>query len=311
MLNRLLFTALITLSFSLPFSTAQLTSMLKIDASLQKKLEQIQKDFKGKAGVYVYHIQKNSFASVFGDSLFPTASMVKVPIMLTIFDKIEKDELKYNEELPYNGEHNYVYEADFINRLEKGTKVSINKLLSLMIGYSDNTASLWLQHLAGTGTGINVWLSANGYNSTRVNSRTPGREKEYAEFGWGNTSPKEMAEIVLSIFKGKAISGDASAKMYRLMSRSFWDGEALSQIPPYVQVASKQGAVSQSKSEVVVVNGKNGAYIFCAMTDKQEVTGYEYNDPGFVFLRKVSKLLYNYFEPQDQWTPSKYPEKYW
>lgn len=311
MLVRILFIALFTFCFSIPFSTAQQTAMPKIDTSLQKKLEQIQAGFKGKAGIYVYHIQKNSFASVSGDSLFPTASMIKVPIMLTIFDKMEKGELTYTEELPYNGEHNYVYEADFINRLEKGTKVSIAKLLAIMIGFSDNTASLWLQYLAGSGTGINTWLSDNGYKNTRVNSRTPGREKEYAEFGWGTTSPKEMTEIVLSISSGKAISSDASAKMYRLMSRSFWDGEALSQIPPYVQVASKQGAVSQSKSEVVVVNGKNGTYVFCAMTDKQEVVGYEFNDPGFVFLCDVSKLLYNYFEPQDQWKSTKNPEKYY
>ena len=56
-------------------------------------------------------------------------------------------------------------------------KITLAKLVDLMIRYSDNTASLWCQELAGTGTVINDWLQSHGYEKTRVNSRTPGREK--------------------------------------------------------------------------------------------------------------------------------------
>lgn len=31
-------------------------------------------------------------------------------------------------------------------------------------------------------------------------------------------------------------------------ARIYWDGEALSRIPPYVQAASKQGALDRSRS---------------------------------------------------------------
>ena len=301
---------ILALLFNSIESQSQTYSTMKTDLELQNKLESIVSNFKGIAGVYVINLTNNSSASINGDSIFPTASMIKIPIMLTIFDKISKGEMQFNQELAYEGEHNYVYEPDFINRLEKGTKVSISKLLSLMIGYSDNTASLWLQHLAGTGTEINDWLSINGYITTRVNSRTPGRENEYKQFGWGMTTPKEMVDLALSIYEGKAISKEASDKMYRLMSRSYWDGESLSQIPPFVQTASKQGAVSQSKSEVVIVNAKNSTYLFCVITDKQEVVGYESNNPGYVFLREISRTIYQHFEPTDTWKPLDYSKTY-
>ena len=55
----------------------------------------------------------------------------------------------------------------------------------LMITMSDNTASLWLQSLAGTGVVINQWLAAHGFDSTRVNSRTPGREANRASTAGG------------------------------------------------------------------------------------------------------------------------------
>ena len=62
-----------------------------------------------------------------------------------------------------------------------------------MITMSYNTASLWCQHLAGTGTAINQWLEKHGFIHTRVNSRTPGREFARSRYGWGQTSPREMA----------------------------------------------------------------------------------------------------------------------
>jgi beta-lactamase class A len=57
---------------------------------------------------------------------------------------------------------------------------------------SDNTASLWVQRLVGSAA-INDWLAANGYDSTRVNSRVPGREADRTRMGWGQTTPREMA----------------------------------------------------------------------------------------------------------------------
>ncbi len=62
----------------------------------------------------------------------------------------------------------------FSVRSGDSTKLPLNKLTLLSITTSDNTASLWLQSLAGTGTVINQWLASNGFDSTRVNSRTPG-----------------------------------------------------------------------------------------------------------------------------------------
>jgi beta-lactamase class A len=174
-----------------------------------------------------------------------------------------------------------------------------------MITTSDNTASLWCQQLAGTGIEINKWLSENGYQSTRVNSRTPGREANRSLYGWGQTTPREMANLVVAIREGKIISPRASERIYRNLTRIYYDGEALSQIPPDVQVASKQGAVNQSRSEVVLVNAPHGDYVFCVITKNQKDESWTTDNEGYVLLRTVSKILWNYFEPNSTWQPSK------
>jgi beta-lactamase class A len=65
-----------------------------------------------------------------------------------------------------------------------------------------------------------------------------------------------------------------------------------------VQAASKQGAVDASKSEVVLVNAPHGDYVFCVITKNQQDTRWETDNEGNVLIRKVSAMLWNYFEPE-------------
>lgn len=142
-----------------------------------------------------------------------------------------------------------------------------------------------------------------GFEQTRVNSRTDGRQKDWEAYGWGQTTPRELVRMMLEIYRREIISPSASEQMYRIMTRNYWDGEALSRIPPSVNVASKNGAVSRSKSEVLLVNSLSGDYLFALMTKNQTEAGYEDDNEGFQLLRDVSHLLYHHFEPGDNWEP--------
>jgi beta-lactamase class A len=225
----------------------------KSDKLLTQKLQSVVRDFKGDVGIYVRHLKTGKTVEINADSIYPTASMIKIPITIGVFEKIEKGFLNYDSVLTYYD--SLLYEGeDILGSFKNGEKIALSKVLMLMITTSDNTASLWSQYLAGTGIDINAWLIANGCIHTRVNSRTPGREANRSRYGWGQTTPREMAELLVRIRQGKVISNRASERIYRNLIRIFWDTKALSQIPPYVQAASKQGAVNQSRSEVVLVN---------------------------------------------------------
>jgi beta-lactamase class A len=273
------------------------------DKILAQKLETLVKGFKGQVGVYVRHLKTGKTVSVNADTLFPTASMIKIPITIGVFDKIEKGELKYDSILTYHDSLLYKGE-DILGSFKTGEKIALTKVLMLMITTSDNTASLWCQHLAGTGSVINAWLERNGYIHTRVNSRTMGREANRSKYGWGQTTPKEMAELLVSIREGKVISQRASERIYRNLIRIYWDGESLSQIPPYIQVASKHGSVDQTKGEVVLVNAPHGDYVFCVITKNQQDQRWKKDNEGLVLIRNVSRTLWQYFEPDSKWKPA-------
>ena len=278
------------------------------DNKLTAKLQYLVKGFNGQAGIYVMNLKTGKTSSVNADTLFPTASMIKVPIMLGVFDEIEKGNLTYHQSLVYRD--SLLYEGeDILGSFKDGEKISLSKVQMLSITTSDNTGSLWLQKLAGA-ENINSWLQTNGFGKTRVNSQIQSRQADRKIYGWGQTTPKEMANLLVLIRNGKAINPAASERMYRNLTRIYWDGEALSQIPPYVQAASKQGAVDQSRSEVVLVNAPHGDYVFCVITKNQADMSWEDNNEGFVLIRKLSALLWNYYEPKSDWKPAKGIEKY-
>jgi hypothetical protein len=117
--------------------------------------------------------------------------------------------------------------------------------------------------------------------------------------------------MLMMIREGRAVSPSASERMYRDLVRIYWDGEALSQIPPGVQAASKQGAVNRSRSEVVLVNAPSGDYVFCLITKNQQDESWEYHNEGYALIRDVSRLLWQHFEPESKWSPAPEMQKWW
>ena len=275
----------------------------KIDNKLQNKLEEAIQGFNGDIGIYVKNLHTGKTVSIKADTIFPTASIVKVPILLGIMDKIQKGELAYDSTLVYKD--SLLYEGeDILGSFKNDEKILLKKVMMLMLTTSDNTASLWLQSLAGKGTRINEILDSLGLVYTRVNSRTQGRENNRTEYGWGQTTPKEMGIIFEKIYRNEIFSAAACDRMMRSLGRNYWDlNEAISQIPPYIEVFSKNGCVNAVRSEVLLVNAPHDPYIFCIFTKNNKDIQWTHDNEAWTMARKISLMLWRYFEPKDKWEP--------
>ncbi len=270
------------------------TSAQKTDKRLQKELLQMTNGFKGDIGWCIIDLkhQKGSFYNA--DSIFPTASIVKVPILAGIMQQIESGALQYHQKLTYKD--SLLYEGeDILGSFKNNETIDLSKVIMLMLTTSDNTASLWLQSLAGTGTAINTLMEKLGLVYTRVNSRTPGRENDRTVYGWGQTTPREMATLFAMIVNRQVLSQQTSATMLKLLSRNYWDEESLSTIPAGVFVASKNGAVNASRSEVLYVNGKKTPYIFAVFTKNNQDVSWEKNNEAWQLTRRMSTYVWQYY----------------
>ena len=287
--------------------TISTTAFAQTDNKLTTQLQDAIKGFNGQAGIYVKNLKNGKTAAINADTLFPTASMIKVSIQCGVMDKIEKGELTYNQKLIYRDSLLYPGE-DILGSFKDKDTIELSKVAMLMITMSDNTASTWLQKIV-TGEYINNWLDQNGFKVMRVNSRVKGREAIRAKYGWGVTTPYEMCRLFIKIRDGEAVSPAASERMYRNLGRIYWDDKALSQIPPYIHTVSKQGALDESKSETVLVNAPHGDYVFSIITNNNKDQRWVPDNEADVLIRKVSALIWHYYEPKSDWKPAAGIEK--
>ena len=270
-------------------STAQ-----KVNKKLQLQVEELVKGFEGDIGIYIKSLKTGKIVAINADTIFPTASIVKVPILIGIMDKINKGELSYTQEFAYNDSVKYKGDEGLMATTKDSTKIELSHIMMLMLTLSDNTASLWLQAIAGTGTRINTIMDENGFVNTKVNSRTVGREQIRNQYGWGNTTPKEMATIFEQLYNGKIINDSASKKMIRLLGRNFWDEEAISVIPVTTFVASKNGAIDATRNEILLVMAKE-PYILSIFTKNNKDKSWKSTNEAWVLTRKISNLLVETF----------------
>jgi beta-lactamase class A len=268
----------------------------KTDKTLEKKIRELVEGFHGTVGIYIHELKKDRVASFNADSVFPTASVVKIPIMIGIMDRIQNKELEFHQVMIYKDTINYDPGEDVLASFKPDEKILLSKLMLLSISLSDNTASLMLQGIAGGGQRINFLMDSLGYMNTRVNSRTPGREKDRELYGWGQTTAREISRIMEDIQKGKVLSEISSDRMMRTLGRQYWDEEAISQIPPDIFVSSKSGALDECRNEVLYVNAPN-PYVFSIFTKNNADKSWVYNNEAWVLTRKLSALLFQYYNP--------------
>ena len=61
---------------------------LSAQEKIKENITQLISTFNGKVGVYVKSLETGETVEINADSLFPSASLIKVPILINLFDKI-------------------------------------------------------------------------------------------------------------------------------------------------------------------------------------------------------------------------------
>lgn len=271
------------------------SAQTKTDRKLEVKIQKLIQDFQGDVGIYVCDLKNRKEVSINADTIFPTASVIKIPILVGIFDQVNKGKLRLDQQYIYRENQKYGG-SGLMQFFKDSTLVDLKTLVALMISYSDNVASIWCQKLAGGGTHINQLMNSLGLKNTKVNSQTEGRGNQWKMYGWGQTTPREIALLLEKIRKGKVISREASDQMYRFLGNIFYDGRALSQIPAHIKSASKTGSLDDVRNEVVLVNAPKKEYVFSIFTKNNKDKSWDSSNEAEELTRKLSKLLWEYYK---------------
>ena len=76
-------------------------ALKKNKKKIKKEIYSLVNQFDGDVRVYVKHLKLNFEFGINEERLMPTASLIKIPILIKIFDRIEKNELSLDSVVTY------------------------------------------------------------------------------------------------------------------------------------------------------------------------------------------------------------------
>ncbi len=146
---------------------------------LTGKIEKIVKTSPCRMGVSVRVVGKGSVLEIDSERKFPLASVYKVPIMATLFHRVERGELDLEERLTLRDEDKSL--GSDLLYFSEGVRLTLHDLCYEMIVHSDNTATDMIHYRLGI-DGPEGYMKELGLDSFEI--YCPCREYYIMLMGW-------------------------------------------------------------------------------------------------------------------------------
>jgi beta-lactamase class A len=240
-------------------------------AALRKKLDSIADAHHGVVGYSVIDLETGARINRRGDETFPTASLIKVAILVTVYDLVAKGQLSLDDPLTVL-KIDQVPGSGVIQFLHNGTVLTVRDAAWLMSIISDNTATnLLLDRIIIR----RVWakMDSLGLQHTRVHSKSFLRSSSVAmdssvKYGFGVTTPNEMAHLFELMTQGKAVNPAADSAMLDILEHNGTDF-MLQRYAGGARAAHKDGETDAVRSECTLWYLRNRV-VACVMTKENK-----------------------------------------
>ncbi len=237
--------------------------------ALRRTLDSIAGAHRGIVGYSIIDVENGDRISLRGDEKFPTASLIKVPILVAVHDLVRRGMLSLDDPISML-KIDQVPGSGILQYLHNGLNLTVNDAAALMITISDNTATnLLLDRIIIR----RVWdkMDSLGLKQTRVHSKSFLRNSSIAmdssvKYGLGVTTPNEMARLFELLARGKAVGPAADSTMLALLENNTND-QMLQRYAGGVRAAHKDGAGNEIRTECSLFYLRNRV-VACVLTQK-------------------------------------------
>ena len=230
---------------------AQLPPVRADTALLRHTLDSLADAHHGVVGYSIIDLETGDTLSRRGDETFPTASLIKVPILVTLYDLVAKHQISLDDPLTLL-DIDKVPGSGSLQFMHDGATITVHDAAWLMATQSDNTATnLLLDRIIIR----RVWakMESLGLMHTKVHSKTFLRISSVAmdssaKYGLGVSTPNEMAHLFVLLAKGQAVNPSADSAMLDILDHNE-DNTLLQRDLDGVRAAHKTGAVDDARTE--------------------------------------------------------------
>ena len=256
---------------------------------VQKVLEEARQeieDYSGVAGLYVWDLDKDFGYGIRPDEQFFTASIIKVPIMVAVYRKVDAGELEFSQQIEIK-EEDWAAGAGWLQWEKAGTKQTVGDLLLLMMTQSDNVAANALVRAVGGADHVNKVARSMGADDTLLYQKVSS-ERGVVPALDNRSTPRDMATMMRQIAEGKAASEKSCGYMIDLMHQDKLDWWLDAGLPEGVDAANKAGWLYKVYDEVGIVEHDGHRYVVAILSKHGSADVYEGQD----MIENLSKTVW-------------------
>ncbi len=266
--------------------------------ALRRTLDSLAAAHRGTVGYAVRNLETGERLERLGDSTFQTASLIKVPILVTVFDLVEQGMLSLDDRLTVL-RIDKVPGSGILQHMHDGMGITVRDAAWLMIALSDNTATnLLLDRIIIR----RVWekMEALGLPHSKVHSKSflrisSAAMDSSAKYGLGVTTPNEMATLFELLAQGRAVSPAADSAMIAILLDN-QDDQMMQRLAGGARAASKTGATNSVRTECSLYF-LPARVVACVLTNENEDTRWILDNEAQLTMARMGEAIVSAWRP--------------
>lgn len=245
-----------------------------MDLKPQMEAEINKFDTNSNTGLFLQDIQTGAWLGINEREGFIPASLLKVPIAMAIFKKVERDEIKLSDTIKLTKE-DIDEKSGTLYQKGASSTLTIWEAIKIMILTSDNTAKNVLKRQ----------LNDEELNATFTHVGIPN---PYQPQNGQVVSPRGYSRIFKALYFSTFLTAENSEKLLDLATDTQMENLISAGVPSEIQVSHKYGERPDGISDCGIIYHPYNPYLLCIMTRNTEPP--EANK----LIVNLSKIIYTF-----------------
>ena len=273
-------------------------------ASLHEALDARIAGFPGTVSLFAKNLDSGASKGIRGSEKVRTASTIKLPTLVALFDAVARGDAKWTEPLSVTSAEKVTGSGIIGSEISDGVQLPLRDVANLMIVLSDNTATNLIIQRIGADT-VNTYLDKIGIPTTRLMRKVrgdggqlkaeegwsaAGKLPENQQYGLGVSTPHDMVTILERLENGELVSPEACRDILSILKRN-QDSTGIRRRLGDLPIANKSGALDGLRSDVGIVYSKGGRIAMAITVDGIPQPDWGPDNPGSILISDLAKLL--------------------
>ncbi|MBM3997480.1 MAG: serine hydrolase [Planctomycetes bacterium] len=279
-----------------------LTMLLPPDrpATLPSRITPLIAAHRGRVAVAVKHLGTGETYLHDADEEMPTASLIKLMIMLEVYLQVAEGRVKLSDTMTLRKADMVPGSGILKYHFSDGATFPLRDVVRLMIVYSDNTATNMVLDRIGLAS-TNKRLDGWGFTKTKLNAKVflgektsldPERTKK---FGLGSTTARETILLLEKVHKGEIVNSAVCKEMVGHMKKCDDRLKLKRFLPDNIEVAHKSGTVSDARTDAGIIYLPSGPVAICVLTAKNEDKSFKDDNAANIVIGRIAQQVVEHF----------------